>query len=98
MMSPAYSITVMALTALLGSFTGPAFGAAAGKGRSSEHRKGAEHMSGKGRVNTNAQWSADPDRGWVRAEERHKLREKTTRLTESNRITASRREKAESLR
>ena len=88
MMSPAYSITVMALTALLGSFTGPAFGAAAGKGGNSEHRKGAEHMSGKGRVNTNAQWSADPDRGWVRAEERHKLREKndsSDRVKQNNR-------------
>jgi hypothetical protein len=77
MMRPAYAITIMTLTALLGSFTDSAFGAAAGKGGSSERRKSAEHMSGKGRVNTNAQWSADPDRGWVRAEERHKLREKS---------------------
>jgi hypothetical protein len=29
------------------------------------------HMSSKGAANTNAQWSADPERGWVRAEERH---------------------------
>jgi len=34
--------------------------------------KAASHMSGKGMENTNAQWSADPERGWVRAEERHK--------------------------
>jgi len=33
-------------------------------------------MSAKGAANTNAQWSADPDRGWVRADERHKLNEK----------------------
>jgi hypothetical protein len=33
-------------------------------------------MSEKGAANTNAQWSADPDRGWVRADERHKLNEK----------------------
>ena len=29
------------------------------------------HMSSKGQDNTNAQWSADPERGWVRADERH---------------------------
>jgi hypothetical protein len=29
------------------------------------------HMSSKGSANSNAQWSADPERGWVRAEERH---------------------------
>lgn len=29
------------------------------------------HMSEKGAANSNAQWSADPERGWVRAEERH---------------------------
>jgi len=30
-------------------------------------------MSDKGKENTNAQWSADPDHGWVRADERHEL-------------------------
>jgi len=30
-------------------------------------------MSAKGKANTNAQWSADPDHGWVRADERHEL-------------------------
>ena len=29
------------------------------------------HMSAKGQENTNAQWSADPERGWIRADERH---------------------------
>jgi hypothetical protein len=33
--------------------------------------KAVSHMSSKGIENTNAQWSADPERGWVRAEERH---------------------------
>lgn len=33
------------------------------------------HMSSKGAANTNAQWSADPERGWVRAEERHERRD-----------------------
>ncbi|HEY7316008.1 MAG TPA: hypothetical protein VIE89_00425 [Candidatus Binatia bacterium] len=35
------------------------------------------HMSSKGLANTNAQWSADPERGWVRAEERHERREES---------------------
>lgn len=35
--------------------------------------KAASHMSSKGLENNNAQWSADPERGWVRAEERHDL-------------------------
>ncbi|MGH7830082.1 MAG: hypothetical protein ACREP8_07875 [Candidatus Binatia bacterium] len=41
-----------------------------GKGHG-PHRggKAAAHMSHKGEENTNAQWSADPERGWVRAEE-----------------------------
>ena len=30
-------------------------------------------MSTKGKENTNAKWSADPDHGWVRANERHEL-------------------------
>lgn len=35
--------------------------------------KAETYMSTNGRENTNAQWSADPERGWVRAEERHNL-------------------------
>jgi hypothetical protein len=51
--------------------------AAQAKGGSG-HRGGQAdtHMSSKGKANTNAQWSADPDRGWLRAEERHELNEK----------------------
>ena len=68
MMSPAYGIAVLTLTALLGGFTEPVFAAAAGKGGNGQRGNAAEHMSAKGRANTNAQWSADPDRGWGRAE------------------------------
>jgi hypothetical protein len=35
------------------------------------------HMSSKGAANTNAQWSADPERGWVRADERREQREES---------------------
>ena len=35
------------------------------------------HMSDKGSSNTNAQWSADPERGWVRAGERYQQHEES---------------------
>jgi hypothetical protein len=38
--------------------------------------KASTQMSAKGKENTNAQWSADPDQGWVRADERHELQER----------------------
>ena len=37
--------------------------------------KAEAHMSDKGRANTNGQWSADPEKGWVRAEERQQIRD-----------------------
>ena len=37
--------------------------------------KAEAHMSDKDHANTNAQWSADPEKGWVRAEEREQLRD-----------------------
>jgi len=36
-------------------------------------RKAGAHMSVKGRANTDAQWSADPEKGWVRADERQQI-------------------------
>lgn len=46
--------------------------AAQGKGRTSQPGGKADtQMSVNGQKNTNAQWSADPNRGWVRADERH---------------------------
>ena len=48
--------------------------ASAGQGKESSVNRGEKaKMGAKGRANTNAQWSADPDRGWVRAGERHEL-------------------------
>ena len=68
-------ITVLAIVNLMVlSFTG--ISTAAEKGRSAAARSGGKaisHMSDKGSDNTNAQWSADPKRGWVRAAERHQL-------------------------
>ena len=72
-----YVFAVISVVALLGNVTSPAFGAAAGKGGVNQRGgRAGERMSEKGAANTNAQWSADPDRGWVRADERHKLNEK----------------------
>ena len=44
----------------------------AGQGDKGSNRGGqaSYHMSSKGSANSNAQWSADPERGWVRADER----------------------------
>jgi hypothetical protein len=50
--------------------------ARAGQGKESSVNRGEKaktKMSDKGKENTNAQWSADPDHGWVRADERHEL-------------------------
>lgn len=44
------------------------------------------HMSVKGRANTNAQWSADPEKGWVRAEERQQLRDDKKENSKPNHI------------
>lgn len=51
------------------------------------HRGGnaADHMSEKGSANGNAQWSADPERGWVRADKRHELHEESGMQRETNR-------------
>lgn len=37
----------------------------------------ASNMSKKSSSNSNTQWSADPVRGWVRADERRKAQEQT---------------------
>lgn len=51
----------------------------AGQGNKGSQRGGQakSHMSSKGAANTNAQWSADPERGWVRADERHQRHEES---------------------
>lgn len=41
-----------------------------GPGKSHAGGQASSRMSNKGSANTNAQWSADPERGWVRAGER----------------------------
>ena len=77
MCRPTHLFAVIFFAALLINVTPSAFGAAAGKGRVNPRGgRAGERMSEKGSANANAQWSADPDRGWVRADERHKPNEK----------------------
>jgi hypothetical protein len=78
-----YVIAAMILTALFDSSAS----IAAGAGKNSVSQRGgkaAEHMSTKGSANTNTQWSADPERGWVRAGERQKQQEKGGTSSDSN--------------
>ena len=71
------TIAVLALL-LLGApqFAFNSRAAATGPGKSFTNQRGGQasaHMSAKGSANSNAQWSADPTRGWIRADERHDL-------------------------
>jgi len=63
------------LALLLFSATGQALGKNQGN-HLNHHRsgQGADHRGTSANTNSNAQWSADPTRGWVRAEERRVLR------------------------
>jgi hypothetical protein len=68
-------VTLIMLSAFLPCLT-TAAAAGESKGEASRHGgQASTSMSNKGAPNTNAQWSADPEKGWVRADERHKLRD-----------------------
>jgi hypothetical protein len=74
-MKRASYISVLAIAnLLLASVTAPVL--AAGQGKNS-HKQGSK-LSTEGRskeaANQNAQWSADPKRGWVRSDESHSTR------------------------
>ena len=78
-------VSTILATALLPN--GPAVIMAAGAGKqivSQRGGKAADHMSEKGSTNGNAQWSADPERGWVRAEGRHDLHQQNHKSTETH--------------
>jgi len=70
-MKPNKYLAVFALLNLL-AFSSTDSSANAGQGDKGSNRGGQanSHMSSKGSANSNAQWSADPERGWVRADER----------------------------
>jgi hypothetical protein len=82
-MKPAKCIIAAMILGGLVTLTDVATGAGAGKGSGAQRGgKAAEHMSSKGAANTNAQWSADPQKGWVRASERHEIQRQNDSLTE----------------
>jgi len=71
-----YVNVFVVLNALIFCLSGTA--AQAGQAKKGSNSRGGQadsHMSEKGTTNSNAQWSADPLRGWVRAQERHELRD-----------------------
>ena len=77
-MKPNKTIVVVSLVNALTFCLTPAF-ADTGRGDkgSQPGAQAKSHMSSKGAVNTNAQWSADPEKGWVRAEERRQRHEES---------------------
>ena len=75
-MKPNKTIVVFSLVNALTFSLTPAFAGQSDKG-SQRGGQAKSHMSSKGAANTNAQWSADPERGWVRAEERHQRHEES---------------------
>jgi hypothetical protein len=70
-MKPTQYIAVVGLLNVLTFSLGSDPVAAAAKERPQRGGNADMHMSSKGRDNTNAQWSADPERGWIRTDERH---------------------------
>jgi len=86
-MKPAKLIVSMIVaTALLPNSPIAAMAASAGKQTLSQRGgKAADHVSEKGSANGNPQWSADPEKGWVRAESRHELHEDRHKSTETHR-------------
>ena len=80
-MKPNKYLAVFALLSLL-AFSSTHSSANAGQGDKGSNRGGqsSSHMSSKGSANSNAQWSADPERGWVRADE-HQQRQDDSQAT-----------------
>ena len=77
-MTPKKYIAIFAVLNAL-TLSGGSYSAHAAAKERTSHRGGRAdtHMSSRGHDNTNAQWSADPERGWVRADERHDKRKQT---------------------
>lgn len=77
-------VSIILATALLPNWPTKASAAAAAK-QVQRGGKAVDHMSERGSANTNAQWSADPERGWVRADKRHELHEQIDTSRDFNR-------------
>ena len=85
-MNPSKLLVIISLgSALLLKTIGSGVAVGAERHVSERGTKAADHMGEKGVANGNAQWSADPEKGWVRAEKRHKLHDQRGTPSESNR-------------
>ncbi len=94
MKSNHYVATLAILNALLFCFSNsPAQAGEAKGGASQRGGQASSHMSSKGQENTNAQWSADPEKGRERAEERHNLHHKRHSKGKSNQNRGKHKEK-----
>lgn len=70
-MKTANFAAVVVIVNMLGFAPAPG---ASPKGKDYSQQRGAKagaHTNSKGSTNTSTQWSADPERGWVRAEEQY---------------------------
>jgi hypothetical protein len=76
--------TSIALLAVITLVTSPLIPENSQAAQSKGGKAGA-HMSSKRSANTNAQWSADPVKGWVRADERHQVRDSKPETLKKNR-------------
>lgn len=81
-------VSIAILSGLLPWVTSTAVTAGQEKGGGTDRGgKASTHTSSKGAGNSNAQWSADPEKGWVRADERHstdKLKKNTGKPKDQN--------------
>ena len=84
-------ITVFALLNTLACSMAKASAEAGQQHRERAVRSGQANpqMSAKAVVNTNAQWSADPERGWVRADERHQLHNQNQSMKNKKKVGKS---------
>lgn len=77
-------VTIILLLNVLNFFS-VASGANAEPGKKKAGGQAESHMSSKGSANSNAQWTADPVRGWVRADERHEVHDQNHENKKQNR-------------
>jgi hypothetical protein len=74
---PVLAITILLLTSVTGSTV------AAGQRKNSYKERGgpSTHGGNKGTANNDAQWSADPEQGWVRSHQNHSMQDRNKSTT-----------------
>jgi hypothetical protein len=70
-------VTGIALTAAVIGFAGNTL--RAGQSKNPDRHRGGQAVTQAGGKGNKAIWSADPERGWVRADERRQAQEQTRR-------------------